>query len=72
MEMEIKLCNNKISDIWDDLVISSEYGTIFHTWKFLKIVENNTNSVLHPLMIYQGMQLKAIYPFFLMTKNGIN
>ena len=72
MEMEIKLCNNKISDIWDDLVLSSECGTIFHTWKFLKIVENNTNSVLHPLMIYQGMHLKAIYPFFLMKKNGIN
>ncbi|EHQ34324.1 GNAT family N-acetyltransferase [Methanoplanus limicola] len=70
--MEIKLCNDNLSDIWDKSVLSSEYGTIFHKWNFLRIAEKYSGSSLLGLMIYQGTELKAIYPVFLKNRSAFN
>jgi predicted N-acyltransferase len=53
---------------WDDTVLSSPHGTIFHTWAWLKIIQKNTNSRFLPLMAYKGNQLVALYPVFIQKK----
>lgn len=55
---------------WDDIVASSSHGTIFHTWKWLRIVEKHTKMRFLPLMAYKGNELVALYPFFI-QKRGI-
>ena len=49
---------------WDDYIQSSPHGTIFHTWKWLKIMEKHTNSTLYPLQIFKGSTHIASYPVF--------
>ncbi len=49
---------------WDDYAQSSSFGTIFHTWQWLKIMEKHTNSTLYPLQIFKGSKHIANYPIF--------
>ena len=53
---------------WDDLVLSSSHGTIFHTWKWLEIVKKHTGTRFLPLMAYKGNELVALYPVFIQKK----
>jgi predicted N-acyltransferase len=53
--------NPKIKD-WDELATSA---TIFHTWKYLKIVEKNTGTKLLPILARNGEELLGIFPVFL-------
>jgi len=53
---------------WDDYVESSPFGTIFHTWQWLKIMEKHTNSTLYPLQIFKGSTHIANYPIFFKKK----
>jgi hypothetical protein len=72
MEIKLKKIDEKDSELWDSMVGSSSYGTLFHTWKFLKIVEKYTNSELFPMMAYRGTVIVGIYPIFLKKKGFIN
>lgn len=72
MNFIIKIANEVDSEKWNDLIYSSPHGTIFHTWKWLKIVEKQTDSILYPLMAYQGTNIIGIYPIFLKKKGFIN
>jgi hypothetical protein len=49
---------------WDTFIESSPQGTIFHNWKFLKIMEKHSNSQLFPLMGYKGTELIGVLPLF--------
>jgi len=62
--MAITLEITKDKELWDSLVEKSPHGTIFHTWKFLKIVEKHTNSKLYPLIGMKGTTPAGIYPLF--------
>jgi len=71
MEVELKIAKNEDSEEWDKLVENSPHGTIFHTWKWLKIAEKHTNSKLYPIIGYKGTKPVGIYPFFLIRKKGV-
>jgi len=66
--MAVTLEISKDSEEWDNLVEKSPHGTIFHTWKFLKIVEKHTNSKLYPIIGMKGTTPVGIYPLFLQKK----
>jgi hypothetical protein len=72
MEIKLKKIGEEESELWDKIVYSSSYGTVFHTWKWLKIAEKYTYSNLHPLIAYQGTNAVGIYPIFLVKKGFIN
>ena len=71
MTMELKVAGEKDTEEWDKLVENSPHGTIFHTWKWLKIAEKHTNSKLYPLIGYRGSEAIGIYPLFLVKKKSI-
>jgi len=50
---------------WNDLVLSSPHGTIFHTIEWLRLAEKQSGTELLPCMFYKGSQIVAIYPVFI-------
>jgi hypothetical protein len=39
---------------WNEIMLSSQSGTLFHTWEWLKIVERHTQSKLLPLVFFDA------------------
>ncbi len=72
MTLEIKVAGESDIEKWNSAVASSSHGTLFHTWEWLKIVQNHTSSVLYPLMAYRGENLVGIYPVFIQKKGFFN
>jgi hypothetical protein len=72
MTIELKLTQETNSSEWDKVVSSSPHGTIFHTWKWLKIVEKYTGTTFYPLTAYRGTNIVAIYPIFVQKKGFIH
>lgn len=70
MSITLKICDD--SEEWDDLVDKSPYATIFHTWNWMKIVEEHTKSRLYPLVGFKGTTSIGIYPIFLQKRNFVN
>lgn len=68
MSVEIRVASDRDAALWDRLVESSPHGTIFHTWKWLKIAEKHTNSKLYPIIGYKGSTPVGIYPLFYQKK----
>jgi hypothetical protein len=56
---------------WDEIVTNSSLGTIFHSWKWLKIVETHTRSKLVPIIGYSGSTPIGILPLFVQKKGLI-
>jgi hypothetical protein len=48
MSIELRVAEKNEGKSWDRMVEASTYGTIFHTWKWLKIIEKHTKSKLYP------------------------
>jgi hypothetical protein len=48
MNIELRVAEKNEGKSWDRMVEASTYGTIFHTWKWLKIIEKHTKSKLYP------------------------
>ena len=44
MVLTITLLDKEHEKIWDELVISSPHGTIFHTIEWLRLVKEQTKS----------------------------
>jgi hypothetical protein len=72
MEIELKIAQENDAQLWDRIVDSSPQGTIFHSWKWLKIAEKHTNTRLYPIMGLKGAQVIGILPVFHMKKFGIS
>jgi lipid II:glycine glycyltransferase (peptidoglycan interpeptide bridge formation enzyme) len=68
MTVTLRLADDAFQKTWDDTVLSSPHGMIFHTWQWLKLVELNTSTILLPMLVYKGTQLIALYPVFLQKK----
>ena len=66
--MELKIAKKDDRELWNELVEKSPHGTIFHTWKFLKIIEKHTNSKLYPIIGMKGTTPIGVYPLFLQKK----
>ena len=67
--IEIRVILEEEAGEWDDLVNKSPQGSIFHTWRWLKIVEKHTNSKLYPLIGMKGNTPIGIFPIFFKKKS---
>lgn len=72
MAAKLTIADDTFQKTWDDCVLSSPHGTIFHTWQWLKLVEIQTSTKLLPILIYKGTVLVALYPIFLQKKGFFN
>ena len=72
--MELKVIGESEKEIWDRVVFESPQGTLFHTWKWLKIVEDYSKKIvlgktykaqLFPLMVFEKSEIVGILPVFL-------
>jgi len=68
MTITLKIAKEEDKELWDSLVEKSSHGTLFHTWKFLKIVEKHTESKLYPIIGLKGTTPIGIYPLFLQKR----
>ena len=73
MTLNLKIAEEEDSELWDELVEGSPHGTIFHNWKFLKIMEKHTRKrmmgtrsrgILYPLLVLKGSTPIGIIPLF--------
>lgn len=67
--MSIEVVSEK--NMWDGFIDSSPYGTLFHRWDFLKIIEKHSHYHLVPYAIYKEDELISLIPFFLTNKSII-
>jgi hypothetical protein len=65
MTITLTLADDTFQKTWDDIVLSSPHGKIFHTWQWLKLVEFQTSTKFLPIVLYNGTSLVALYPVFL-------
>ena len=71
MALTITTLDSTKEKVWDDLVVSSSFGTLFHTVEWLKLVQKHSNAEYFPLMFYKGTQLVAIYPIFIQKQGPV-
>ena len=71
-DYKIKIISNSDSDKWNAFVKNSTDGTIFHEFKWLKILEKQTKSRLIPLVFYRGTTPFAQLPLFHSSFFGLN
>jgi hypothetical protein len=72
MEIELKIARDEDAQLWDRIVDSSPQGTLFHSWKWLRIAEKHTRTRLYPLMGIKGETVIGILPVFHMKKFGLS
>ena len=64
--MELKIATDQDQQKWDEIVERSPNGELFHTWKWLKLMEE------YSIQKIGGFKSKArLYPVFLMEKDAI-
>lgn len=64
----IKIANENESKLWDQIVNSSTKGTIFHTWRALKILEKYSKTKLYPVMVFRDDAAIGCIPLFFFKK----
>lgn len=73
MTIDLKIASEKDAEEWDALVEASPHGTIFHTWKWLNVMEKHSTKTLlgrkckgklYPLVIYDGSTPIGLFPLF--------
>jgi len=71
--MEITIASDADQPLWDDIVVNSSEGTLFHTWKWLKIMEKHNSKKsfsgiykgkLYPLIVWKGKEIIGLMPVF--------
>lgn len=71
--MEISIASDTDQQLWDDIIQSSPEGTLFHTWKWLKIMEKHSRkkiflqkykAILYPLIVREGNEIIGLMPVF--------
>ena len=68
MAIAIKIASEKDAREWNRIVENSPHGTIFHTWKWLKIAEKYSRAKLYPLIGFKNGTLIGILPLFHIKK----
>lgn len=71
--MYVTVASDIDQGIWDEIVRTSDEGTFFHTWKWLKILERHSvkkifsrpyKGVLYPLIVWEGEEIIGLLPVF--------
>ncbi len=68
MAVELKIAGEDDAGLWDRIVESSPQGTIFHTWKCLKILEKHSKTKLYPVVVLRGIVPMGCIPLFYQKK----
>ncbi len=68
LRIELQLLEENESEQWDKMVETSPHGTIFHTWKFLNLIEKHTDTKLYPIIGYKETKAIGIFPIFFQKK----
>jgi len=71
MKIDLKCASDDDEQMWNDIVNSSYHGTLFHKYKWLKIIEKHSNSKLYPIIGYRGSVIVGLYPLFFSKRFGI-
>jgi len=71
MALALKILDSANEKAWNELVISSPHGTIFHTLKWLRLAAEQSRAEFLPCMLYKGTELVAIYPIFLQHQGPV-
>ena len=79
--MELKIATATDQQAWDEVVDRSPHSTLYHTWKWLNLVEKystmkiagmQSGARLYPVMLMEKDRPVAICPLFLFTSAGLN
>ena len=62
MDLTLTPASDAERDAWDQEVLASPHGTVFHLWDWLTAVRDHTGTELCPLLVYRGTTLLALYP----------
>jgi len=65
------IASDETASQWDAIVESSPNGTLFHTWKWLKIAEQYSGSRLYPLIFFKGSEPIGLVPLFFKNEHGL-
>ncbi len=68
MEIESRIADDSDAELWDRIVESSPHGTVFHTWKCLKILEKYSKTKLYPVIVQRGIEPVGCIPLFYQKK----
>ena len=58
-------------DFWDDFIVQSETGTIFHKIEWLNIAAEHAEMKFIPLAVKKGNDIVCLFPVFLRKKYGL-
>lgn len=72
MNYHFKVATADDAQQWDAIVADSPSGTIFHTWKWLKIAEKYSSAKLYPLLFMKGKEALGIIPLFHQKKFSLD
>lgn len=72
MKIKIRIANENDIQIWDNIVDSSPDGSLFHKWKWLKIVEKHTKTDFCPIIGEIDNNIVAIFPVYVIKKFGLS
>ena len=64
MGFNLKIADEDDALLWDKIVTSSPQGTLFHTWKWLKIVQKHSKATFYPVIVFNGTVPIGICPLF--------
>ena len=70
--MKVQIREIDDSSLWEDLLCRSINPTLFHSWKWLKIIEKHTGAKLHPLVAASGTTDVGLLPVFMKKTKGLN
>jgi hypothetical protein len=71
--MEIRIATESDKNLWDEIIANSRDSTIFHTWKWLLLMEkysykkfltNSIRSHLYPMIISEHREVIGVIPLY--------
>jgi len=68
-EIGLEMAKKEDAEKWGELVKQSPHATIFHEWRWLKIVEKHTTFKLYPVVGYRGSTPIGLIPLFYRKKS---
>lgn len=69
--MELAFWGQPESETWDALVNSADHGILYHTWKWLKNIEEHGGGDLKAIVGLKGGEPQVVLPVFIQKKAGM-
>jgi len=71
MTVDLRFAQNNDAEEWDTIIAQSPHGTLFHTWKWLKITEKHTHATLYPVIGMRDNTPIGVFPLFFQKKGPL-